>query len=212
MSLAPVAEARTALKLAAKACRGATRKRMKFPAIEGPALIAAIHRFVRTIDGNVHLARVAHDGQLLYAAELKEIAAQKVKHWNALRAVRRDLERRFPVLASATMSVEPFPEGHPFDYFDTLVSRMLAAPSDVDEGNLDDLTDGSVEPADILATVLTAVLPRLAPAATESALAADRKAITRARDGLTVLRSATLLLGGVHGHASLTYPSRRVSF
>jgi hypothetical protein len=178
---------------------------MKFPVIEGPALIAAIHRFVRTIDANVHLARVAHDGQLLYAAELSEIAAKKVDHWKALRTVRRDLERRFPALREATMNIEPFPEGRPFDYFDTLVARMLAAPGDVDEGNFDDPTDGSLEPADILVTVMTEVLPGLAPAATESALADDRKAIAHARDALTVLRSATLLLSGVHGHARLMY-------
>jgi hypothetical protein len=205
VSLAPIAEARTALKLAAKACLAATRTAMRFPTIEGPALIETIHRFVRTIDGNVHLARVAHDGAELYAAELSKISAQKVQHWKALRVIRKDLERRYPRWPSATASVGPEPARRPFDYFDALIAQMLAAPSGVKEGNTDDSHDGSVEPGDVLSAIVDEVLPGLESDARESALEDDRKAIKSANDALRVLRSATLILGGVHARSKLVF-------
>jgi 2-methylisocitrate lyase-like PEP mutase family enzyme len=74
-----IREARSALTAAGRACAAAARADVTYPAVVGPALLESIHRFVRTVEGNVHLARVVNDGTQSYHQEIAPLTAEKVR-------------------------------------------------------------------------------------------------------------------------------------
>jgi hypothetical protein len=94
----------------------------------GPALILSVHRFVRTIDLNLHLSRVVEDCATGYATAMDALVVDKLRAWAELETIRREIGTLYPALETAAPDCVSDLAGRPFDEFDDGLKRLRDDP------------------------------------------------------------------------------------
>src|SRR5688572_24628422 len=160
MSATPIAEARKLLDLTTRAIVMAARpSRDKLPGdlLGGRQLIESIHRFVRTVEGDIHLRRAREECQRAYREERGRNTARKVRLLRDLKAFHAKAQLAFPDLArlASDGNADPFS----LEEFSPGISAALLDPDNIDEGDPADENAGCVHPADLLRIALCECLP-----------------------------------------------------
>jgi hypothetical protein len=195
----PIEEARHALTLSAVAVVEACRSDAADARLAGRTILTAIHRFVRTVIGNVHLSRARADCCLEYLGGRGAILKRKVDLVRRVHHFRQGAQERFPVLAeSADPASLPADDLYSLARFDVLVSRILENGGDVDEGDVSDPQAETGEVVEVLRTLLTEWLPSKGVARSDRNLVDLLSEIRAMHNEMTQVRRAQSLIEQVH--------------
>lgn len=196
MNPTPINEARRALELGANAVVKICQSKIMDAKVSGVSLLGAIHRFVRTVESNVHLDRARSDCLAEYQTERSALFRQKRQLVTDLCSVRQAAQAAFPVLdGSAIPAAIPSVESHySLARFDGLAHAILEERVEIDEGGVSDASPTRETLADVLWVILAQGLPKLGVDSNDERLVALLEQLGPIRDDIRrTLRSQSLL-------------------
>ena len=197
MSATPIGEARKLLDLTTRAIVMAakpSRDELSGDFLGGRHLIESIHRFVRTVEGDVHLRRVREECERAYREELGRNTARKVRLLRDLKAFHAKAQLAFPDLAGPASDGNPDPFS--LEEFSPRISAFLLDPDNIDEGDPADENAGCVHPANLLRIALSESLPGVDPA--DPTLKGLLRDLDQKVDELRHARNESFVLKRVH--------------
>jgi hypothetical protein len=199
MNATPIGEARKLLDLTTRAIVMAakpSRLAVSGDLLAARHLIENIHRFVRTVDGDVHLSRVRDECQRAYREERGRNTARKVRLLRDLKAFHAKAQLAFPDLArlASDGSSDPFS----VEEFSPQISAALRDPDNIDEGDPTDENAGCVHLADLLRVALSESLPAAGVDPADETLKRLLRELDQKVDELRHARNESFVLKRVH--------------
>jgi hypothetical protein len=199
MSATPIGEARKLLDLATRAivmAAKSSRDELSGNLLGGRQLIESIHRFVRTVEGDVHLRRVREECERAYREERGRNTARKVRLLRDLKAFHAKAQLAFPDLARLASDGNPDPFS--LEEFSPRISAALLDPDNIDEGDPADENAGSVHLADLLRMALSESLPAAGVDPADQTLKGLCRELDQKVDELRHARNESFVLKRVH--------------
>ena len=198
MSATPIVDARKLLDLTTRAIVMAakpSRDEVSGDLLGGRHLIESIHRFVRTVEGDVHLRRVREECQRAYREERGRNTARKVRLLRELKAFHAKAQLAFPDLARLAS------DGNPDPFSLEEFSPRISASSWIlthRRRNPADENAGCVHVADLLRIALSESLPAAGVDPDDRTLKVLLRELDQKVDELRHARNESFVLKRVH--------------
>jgi hypothetical protein len=192
MSSTPVQEARRILDRMTKAIAGARLSKQQ-PKVVGRNVLESIHRFVQSVQTNLHLDRVRAECERELQQEDVNLISRKTELFDELRSLRHDVAVGFPRVIDEEQARPDDHRPYSLARFDAYMEGAGRVPSEIDE-EANHL--GSARGAEILSVVLRRHVPDDRPP--DDPLAEILSKVDNLKDRFLKVRSTHLMLRKVH--------------